>query len=159
MSLGCQSIATHRTCQFWARSEPVNMPKAIESPGKCGVRAVFRFFYSGKATKNVGLRYCPSSWQCSAAQCSCNKEAPEAFWTGSVWSHTIIRTDLAPCDFHLFPRMKQSNEDDILAQWAAEQRRAQAAGFYGEGIGKLVKGKESVKSCVVCSKFTSDSFY
>ena len=58
MCLVCASIATHRTFQLWARSEPVNMPKAIESPAKCGVRAVIRFLYSEQATKNVVLRYC-----------------------------------------------------------------------------------------------------
>ena len=31
MSLVCPPIATHRTCQFWARSEPVNTPKTIVS--------------------------------------------------------------------------------------------------------------------------------
>ena len=31
MSLVCPSIATHRTGQFWAPSEPVNMPKTIVS--------------------------------------------------------------------------------------------------------------------------------
>ena len=31
MSLACPSVATHRTCQFWAHSEPVNMPKTIVS--------------------------------------------------------------------------------------------------------------------------------
>ena len=45
MSLVCPSIGTNRTCQFWAHSEPVNMPKTIESPTKCGVRAVIRFLY------------------------------------------------------------------------------------------------------------------
>ena len=29
MSLVCPSIAMHRTCQFWARSESINMPKRI----------------------------------------------------------------------------------------------------------------------------------
>ena len=62
MSLVCPSIATHRTCQFWARSESVNMPKTIV-PAKCGVRAVIRFIYLEQATRNVALRYCPS-WQC-----------------------------------------------------------------------------------------------
>ena len=75
MSLVCPSIATHRTCQFWARSEPVNMPKTIVSPAKCGVRNVIRFLYSEQTTRNAVLRHCPSSWQCSAAFCSCNKEA------------------------------------------------------------------------------------
>ena len=115
------SIATHRTCQFWSRSEPVNMPKTIESPTKCGVCVVIPFLYSEQVTRNVVLRYCPSSWQCSAVYCSCNREAPEAFLMDIVWSPTIIRLDLAPCDFHICPCMKQSYEDNILGQWAADQ--------------------------------------
>ena len=63
MSLVCPSFATHSTCQFWARSEPVNTPKTIEFPAKCGVHAVIRFLYSEKATRNVVLRCCPPSWQ------------------------------------------------------------------------------------------------
>ena len=106
MSLICLSITTHHTCQFWVHSEPINMPKTIESPNKCGVRAIIRFLYSEQVTRNVVLRYCPSSWQCSATYCSCNKEVPEAFSMGSVWSPTIICRDLGPCDFHLFPHMK-----------------------------------------------------
>ena len=31
MSLVCPSIATHRTCQLWARNEPVNLSKTIVS--------------------------------------------------------------------------------------------------------------------------------
>ena len=31
MSLVCPSIAIHCTCQFWACSEPVNMPKTVVS--------------------------------------------------------------------------------------------------------------------------------
>ena len=107
MSLVCLLITTHCTCQFWARSEPVNMPKTIESPTKCGVGAVIWFLYSEQATRNVVLWYSPS-WQCSVAHCSCNKEAPEVFSMGSAWSSTIIQPDLAPYDFHLFPRMKWS---------------------------------------------------
>ena len=34
-----------RTYQFWARREHVNMPKTIESPAKCEVRAVIRFLF------------------------------------------------------------------------------------------------------------------
>ena len=108
MSLVCPWIATHCTCEFWARSEPVNMPKTIESPVNCGVHAVIRFLYSEQATRNVVLRYCPSSWQCSAAYYSCNKQAPEAFLMERVWSTTIICLDLAPSNFHLFPCMKRS---------------------------------------------------
>ena len=91
MSLVCPPIATHHTCQFWVRNEPVNMTKTIKSPAKCGVHAVIWLLYSQQTTRNVVLRYCPSSWQCSAAHCSCNKEASEEFLMGSVWSLTIIR--------------------------------------------------------------------
>ena len=133
MSLVCPSIATHRICQFWARSEPVNMSKTIESPTKCGVCAVIRFLYSEQATRNIVIRHCSSSWQCSAAYCSCDKEAPEAFWMGRVWSPTIIRPDLAPCDFHLFPHMRghrrttfwQNELQTIVENWL----KGQAAGF------------------------------
>ena len=90
------------------RSEPVNMPKTIEPPAKCAVRAVIRFLYSEKATRNVVLRYCPSPWQYSAAHCSCNKQTPEAF----VHSPSSART-----------RMKRSKEDYILAQLATDQCR------------------------------------
>ena len=86
MSLVWPSIATHSTCQFWARSEPINMLKTIDSPANCGVCSVIWFLYSEKATRNFVLRYCPPSSQCSATQCSCNKKAPEAFSMGSIWS-------------------------------------------------------------------------
>ena len=106
MSLVYPSITTHRTCQFWARSEPLNMPKTIVS------RQIWSACYNSiplfrKSDGNVVLVYCPCSWQCSAANYSCNKEAPGAFSMGSVWSPTIIRPDLAHCNFHLFPRMKR----------------------------------------------------
>ena len=117
MSLVCPSITTHRTCQFWMRSEPLNMPKTIESRAKCGVRAVIRILYSEQATRNVVLRYCcSSSRQCSAAYCSCNKKAPEAFSIGSARSPIIIRPKLVPCDFHLFTRMKRSKKDNTRGQ-------------------------------------------
>ena len=119
MSLVYPSIATHHTCQFWVRSEPVNMLKTIESPAKCGVCAVIWFLYSKQATRNVVLRYCPSSWQCLATYCSCNKEAPEAFLMGSVWLPISSAQTWLPVIFLLFHHMKRSYEDNILAQWAA----------------------------------------
>ena len=95
MSLVSTSIATHRICQFWAHSEPINM------------RAVIQFLYSEQAMRNVVLRYCPSSWQYSAAYCSCNKEAPpglDSLWFSSLSSYeTVIGGQ--------------------LAQWAADQCR------------------------------------
>ena len=41
----CAMIATHCICQFWERSEPINMPKTIAPPTKCGVCAVIQFLY------------------------------------------------------------------------------------------------------------------
>ena len=102
----CPLIASHRTCQFWAPSEHVNMPKTIAFPAKCDIFAVIQFLYSEQTTRNVVIRHCPSSWQCLAAHCSCNKEASAAFSMGSVWSPPYS-LDLAPCDFHLFYHMKR----------------------------------------------------
>ena len=57
MSLICPSIATHRTCQFWARIEPVNIPETIETSAKWGVRGVNRFLYSeqGRGILSSGI--------------------------------------------------------------------------------------------------------
>ena len=55
MSLICPSIATHRTCQFWAGNEPVNMPKTIVSRQMWSACAVIRFLYSHQVTRNVVL--------------------------------------------------------------------------------------------------------
>ena len=58
MFLVCPSISTHRTCQFWASSEPANMPKTIVSRQMwnacCNSIPLFR--------KSVE-EYCPPSWQ------------------------------------------------------------------------------------------------
>ena len=147
MSLVCPSIVTHRTCQFWAHSEPVNMPKRIESPVKCGVRAVIRFLYSEQVTRNVVLRYCTSSWQYSAAYCSCKKRLLKRFrW--EVYDHppSSARTWL-PVIFISF-LVRKGRRKTTFWQWAADQRsvenwlKAQAAGFYEEGIGMLVPRQE-----------------
>ena len=122
MSLLCPSITTHRTCQFWVRSEPVNMPKTIRVSCQMWSACYNLILYSEKAMRNVVLMYCPSSWQCSAAHCSCNKEAPEAFSIASVWSPTIIRPDLSPCDFHLFRRIERSSKFNILVKWQTRGR-------------------------------------
>ena len=102
MSLVCPSIATHCTCQFLVRSEPINMPKTIESPAKCGVHAVIRFLYSEQVTRNVVFMTMLSRIL---------QLQQRGFWSllmRSVWSPTFTCPDLAPCDFHLFPRMKRS---------------------------------------------------
>ena len=48
MSLVWPPIATHHTYQFWVCSDPVNMPKTIESPAKCRVCVVICFFIKKK---------------------------------------------------------------------------------------------------------------
>ena len=129
------SIVTHRTCQFWARSEPVNMTKTIESPTKWGVCAVIRFLYSEQMTRNVVLRYCPS-WQCSAAYCSCNKEAPEAFLVGSVWSSALTWLCMIFISFLVWNDHRRTTFWHNELQTSVENwPKAQAAGFYDEGSG------------------------
>ena len=85
ISLVCLSIATYSSCQFWAHNEPVNMPKTIQSPAKCGVCAVIQFLYSEQAMKNVVPRYCPSLWQCSAAYCSLQQIGSWNVIDGKCW--------------------------------------------------------------------------
>ena len=145
MSQVCQSIATNRTCQFWARSEPVNTHKTIESPAKCGVRAIIQFLYSEKATRNVVLRYCPSSWQCSVAYCSRRKkkEALKRFRWEVFYYHPppSTRTWL-PVIFISFlvwnGRRRTTFWYNELQTSVENWLKAQAVGFYGEVIGKLV---------------------
>ena len=93
VSLVCPSIASHHTCQFWVRSEHVNMPKTIESPTKCDMCALIQYLYSERATRKVVIRHCPSSWQCSAAHCSCNKRGSSSIFDGKcLITHHTTRT-------------------------------------------------------------------
>ena len=149
VSLVCPSNETHRTCQFWKLSDPVNMPKTIESPAKCGVRAEIRFPYSEQATRNVFLRYCPCSWQCSAAHCSCNKEASWSVFDGKclVTHHHPPQTWL-PVIFISFlvwnSRRRTTFWQSELEIGVENWLNVQAAGFYDEGIGKLAPRCENV---------------
>ena len=138
MFLVCPSIAIHRTYQFWARSESVNMPKTICSSAKCGVPAVFRFLYSEQATRNAALRHCPS-WQCSATYCSCNKVAPEPFSMWSVWSSTGAWLPVIFISFLVWNcRRRTKFWHNELQTSVKNWLKAQASGFYDEGIEKLV---------------------
>ena len=135
------SIASQRTCQFWARGEHVNMTKTVDSPAKCDVHAVIRFLYSEQVTRKIIVtRNCPSSWQRSVAHCSCNKKVPAAFSMGSVWSPPYS-PDVVLSDFHLYSDETVSRRTAFCHRhWAADQCRelmkAQATGFYDEVIGK-----------------------
>ena len=110
ITLVCPSIVTHHTCQFWAHSEPINIPKTIESPAKCGVRAVIPFdsFIQkkrrGMLSSGIVLLHDNAQPHTAAA----TKRLLKHFQWEVVWSPTIICPVLAPCDFHLFPRVKRS---------------------------------------------------
>ena len=135
----CPSNMSHGTCQFRVLSGP----KTIKSPTKCDVHAANRSLYSEQTTRNVVIRHCTSSWQCSAAQCSCNKEVPAAFLMGR-FDHPPYNPDLATSDFHLFPCMKlclrgqHFGNDNELQTSIENWLKAQAAGFHDKCIGKLV---------------------
>lgn len=61
-----------------------------------------------------------------------------------VFPHPPYSPDLAPSDFHLFPRMRnwlttqRFDDDEVLRVRVTEWLRSQAAEFYDEGISKLV---------------------
>lgn len=58
--------------------------------------------------------------------------------------HPPYSPDLAPSDFHVFPKLKEYlggkrfENDDVLKETVTNWLNAQAAEFYGEGIQKLV---------------------
>ena len=142
MSLVCPSITTHRTCQLWARSESVNTPKTIESPAKCGVHTVIRLLYFRTSDEECCTQILSffmtilgrilqlqqrGSWsvfdgKCLITQSSARTCLPMIFisllvWNGLRWT-TIWHYEL------------QTSAENWL--------QAQAAGFYDEGIVKLV---------------------
>ena len=132
MSLVCPSIATHRTCQFWARSEPVNIPKTIESPAKCGVRAVIRFFYSEQATGNVVLR--PHTAAATKRLLKCfrwevfdHPPSSARTWLPVIFISFLVRNSCRRTFWH---KEVQTSVENCL--------KAQAADLYDEGIVKLV---------------------
>ena len=143
MSLVCPSIATHRTCQFWGRSEPVNMPKTIKFPAKCGVRSVIRLLYSEQATRNVVpsgivLLHNNARRQTAAA----TKRLLKCFrWEVFDQPQSSARTWL-PVIFNSFliwnGRKRTPFRHNELQTSVENWLKAQAAGFYDEGIGKLV---------------------
>ena len=141
-------IVSHPTCQFWERSEHINMPRTIESPAKCEVRAVIRFLYSEQAMRNV-IRHCPSSWQCLAAHCICNKEAPMVFSMGSVWSPTI-QSGLDSLWFSCLSLYEtviggqHYGTDNELQTRVENWLKAQTAGFYDEHIRSCYHARKNV---------------
>ena len=140
ISLVCPVIATPRTYQFWEHSESVNMPKTIESPAKCGVHAVIWFLYSEQVTRNVVLRYCPSSWQCSAAATKrllkCLITHHHSPGLCSLWFSPLSSYEMVIGGQHFWHNELQTSIENWL--------KAQVAGFYDEDIGKWYHATKNV---------------
>ena len=145
MSLVWPSIATHSTYQFWERSESVNMPKTIESPAKCAVRAEIRFLYSEKwrGMLSSGTVLHDSARLHTAAA---TKRLLKRF-RSEVFDHPppSARTWL-PVIFISFllwnGRRKTTFWYNELQTSVENWLKAQAAGFIDEGIEKLVSRYE-----------------
>ena len=151
MSLVCPSIAIHRTYQFWVRlrTEPVNIPKTIESPAECGVRAVIRFLYSEQAKRDVVLRYCPPSWQILGRTLQLQQKRLLESFRWAVFDHppSSARTWF-PVIFIFFlvwnGRRSTTFWHNKLQNSVENWLKAQVAGFYGEYIEKFVPRHENV---------------
>ena len=134
-------------CQFWACSEPVNMPKTIESPAKCGVHAVIRFLYSekeGMLSSGIVLLHDNARPHTSAA----TKRFLKRFrWEVFYHPSSSARTWL-PVIFISFPiwngRRRTKFWYNELQTSVKNWLETQAAGFYDEDIGKLVPRYENV---------------
>ena len=138
MSLVCPSIATYHTCQFWACSKPINMPKTIESLVKCGVRAVIRFLCSEQAMRNVVLLHDYARPHAAAAT---NRLLKHFRW--EVFDHPpssaqtwlpVISISFLVWNGHRRTTIWHNELQTSIENWL----KAQVAGFYDKGIGKLV---------------------
>ena len=142
MPLVCLSIATYRTHQFWARSEPVNVPKTIVSrkvwSACCNSIPLFRQKRRGKLSSGIVLLHDNTRPHTAAA----TKRLLKRFrWEVFDHSPSSARTWL-PVIFisffvwncHRKTTFWHNELQTSLENWLI----AQAAGFYDEGIGKLV---------------------
>ena len=144
MPLVCPSIAKHHICQFWAHSESVKMPKTIVSrqmwsrPTCCNSIPLFR-----KSDEEC----CPQVLSSSITNprpntTAATKRLLQRFrW--EVFDHppSSVRTWL-PVIFISFliwnGRMRTTFWHNELQTSVENCLKAHAAGFYDEGIGKLV---------------------
>ena len=77
-------------------------------------------------------------WQCSAAYCRCNKESPETFSMGSVWSSAQTWLPVIFISFLVWHGRRRTTFWHNELQTSVDNwLKAQAAGFYDESIGKL----------------------
>ena len=117
------------------------MSKTIESPAKCAVRAVIRILYLEQATRNVVFRYChhDNAWPHAPAatkrllksfRCEVFDHQPSSArtWLPVIFISFLVRNGRRRTTFW-HNELKTSVEN-----WL----KAQAAGFYDEGIGTLV---------------------
>ena len=142
MSLVCPSIATHHTCQFWACSEPINMPKNNRLSRQMWSVCCYSIPLFRKCDKECCPQVLSFFMTILGRILQQQQRAPEAFSLGSVWSPTIVHSDLAPCDFHLFLHMNQSYLHNELQTSVENWLKAQVASFYDEGIGRLIQRYE-----------------
>ena len=147
MSLVNPSIAAHSTCKFWTRSEPVNMPKTITFLAKCGLHAEIRFLYSemrqGMLSSCIVLLHDSARPHTAAA----TKRLLKRFrWevldhppsSVQTWSPVIF------ISFFVWNGGRSTFWHNELQIGVENWLKAQAAGFYDEGIGKLVPRYENV---------------
>ena len=142
MSLLYPLIATHRTCQFWAHSKPINMPRTIVShqmwSSCCISISLFRnkprgmlssvivliddniLPYTAAATKRLLKRF---RWEVVDHPPSSTRTwLPVIYISFLVWNG----------------RRRTTFWHNVLQTSVENWLKAQAAGFYDEGIGNLV---------------------
>ena len=120
-------MTTYHTCQFWARSEPVNMLKTIEPPAKCRVRAVIRFLIQNK------LRRMLSSGIVLVHDNARPHTAAATISSARTWLPMIF------ISFLLWNGRRRTTFWHNELQTGIENwLKVHMAGVYDEGIGKLV---------------------
>ena len=148
MSLVCPSIAIHRTCQFWAHSEPVNVPKTIErvsrqmwsaccnsiplfgtSDEECCPKVLSFFMTMLVSILQPQQR---GSWSDFDAKCLITDHHPPRTWFSVIFISFLIWKGRRRTTF--WHNELQTSVENWL--------KTQAAGFYDEGIGKLVPPHE-----------------
>ena len=149
----CPSVATHRICQFWARSEPINISKTIVSlqmwSASCNSIPLFRKKRGGMLSSGIVLLHENARPHTAAAT---KRLLKRPRW--EVFDHppSSSRTWL-PVIFISFlvwnGRGRKTFWHNELRTSVENWLKAQAAGFYDEGIGKLLlRYEKCLRQCV-----------